>query len=191
MDYFMNGRVGETMGNRHPDALQGCYPCLGDDKWINISIFDEAEWQGFCRVLEHPTWTTEPEFATHEDRRRHHDVLDTHIARWTQQHERPHRHGPATGGWCACRRCVGPSTMHSLTPNSRRRGFFQPAYQEDCGTHLYPSAPFRMSVTDPKIRTGPVRLGGDNEYVYKTVMGYSDEEYQRLTAEGHVTTEYP
>ena len=48
-----------------------------------------------------------------------------------------------------------------------------------------------MSETDTRIRSGPVRLGEHNDYVYKTVLGYSDEEYQALTAEGHVTMDYP
>ena len=190
MDYFMNGRVGETMGNRQPHALQGCYPCLGDDKWINISIFDEAEWQGFCRVMEHPTWTTEPEFATHEDRRRYHDVLDTHIAEWTLQHDAHTVMGLLQGAGVPAGAVLDQADAFA-DPHLEARGFFQSAYQEDCGTHLYPSAPFRMSVTDPKIRTGPVRLGGDNEYVYKTVLGYSDGEYEALAAEGHITMEYP
>ena len=75
MDYFMNGRLSETLGNRHPYALQGCYPCLGDDKWVNISIFDDVQWQG----VQPSCWDTligptESQFATHHGRRSHQDA---------------------------------------------------------------------------------------------------------------------
>ena len=190
MDYFMNGRLNETLGNRHPYALQGCYPCAGDDKWVNISIFDDTQWQAFCEVLGHPGWTTESRFATHQDRRTHHDALDSHIAEWTQQRTPQvvmkllQEAGVPAGP-------VLDQADAYADEHLQARGFFQSAYQEDCGTYDYPSAPFRMSVTDPKIRSGPVRLGADNEYVYKTVMGYTDEEYESLTAEGHITMEFP
>ncbi len=190
MDYFMNERVGETLGNRHPYALQGCYPCRGDDKWVNISIFDEAQWQAFCGVLGHPSWAAEPQFATHEDRRQYHGALDEHIAQWARQHD------PETAMHLLQEAGVPAGAILDQAgayadPHLQDRGFFQPAYQQDCGTHLYPSAPFRMSETDPNIRSGPVRLGEHNEYVYKTVLGYSGEEYDALTAEGHITMEYP
>ena len=35
-----------------------------------------------------------------------------------------------------------------------------------------------------------MRLGEDNEYVYKRLLGYSDDEYARLEAEGHVGMDY-
>ena len=36
----------------------------------------------------------------------------------------------------------------------------------------------------------PCMLGQDNEYVYKNVMGYSDEEYQKFIEMGHVGMDY-
>ena len=68
---------------------------------------------------------------------------------------------------------------------------FQEAFQEDTGLSLYPRAPYKMSLTPPDIRRGPGRLGEDNEYVYKTVLGYSDEEYAKLESEGHISMDYP
>ena len=75
-------------------------------------------------------------------------------------------------------------------PHANERGFFEEIYQEDCGVHKYPGAPFRFAKTDTSIRRGPVRLGEDNEYVYRTVMGYSEEEYADFERLGHIGTEY-
>ncbi len=75
-------------------------------------------------------------------------------------------------------------------PHLIERGIFEEAYQEDTGTHLYPGAHYKMSKIPIKIRRGPVRLGEDNEYVYKTLMKISDEEYTELEREGHIGMDY-
>ena len=75
-------------------------------------------------------------------------------------------------------------------PHLAERGAFEEARQEDVGTHLYPGAPFKMSRTPPSIRRGPVRLGEDNEYVYKGLLSVSDAEYAELEREGHIGMDY-
>ena len=47
-----------------------------------------------------------------------------------------------------------------------------------------------MSESDVRIRRGPVMLGQDNEYVYKTLLKLSDAEYDELVEAGHIGEEY-
>ena len=68
---------------------------------------------------------------------------------------------------------------------------YQEVSQKDTGVHMYPRAPYTMSETPPDIRRGPVRLGEDNEYVYRTVLRYPESEYAQLEAEGHISMDYP
>ena len=49
---------------------------------------------------------------------------------------------------------------------------------------------WRAAETPNHLRRAAPRLGEDNEYVYKELLGYSDEEYQRLEADGHVGMDY-
>ncbi len=58
------------------------------------------------------------------------------------------------------------------------------------GTHLYPGMTWKMSKTQGSIRKPPVRLGEDNEYVYKTLLGVSNEEYAELENEEHIGMDY-
>lgn len=189
MDYSMNGRSQSTLGNRHPTALQGVYPCAGEDDWIAITIFDDRDWDLFRHAIGDPGWARADEFATHESRRANHDALDRRIASWTR--ERGHlaamshlqAHGVAAGA-------VLNQRDAAEDPHLNARGMFAEAFQEDVGTHLYPRAPFRMSRSDPRIERGPVRLGQDNEYVYKTLLKMSDAEYGALVESGHIGEEY-
>ena len=75
-------------------------------------------------------------------------------------------------------------------PHLSERGAFEEAYQEDVGIHLYPGAPFKMSRTPISIRRGPVRLGEDNEYVYKQLLSIPDERYCELERDGHIGMDY-
>ncbi|MCI0785717.1 MAG: hypothetical protein J4O09_05330, partial [Chloroflexi bacterium] len=70
------------------------------------------------------------------------------------------------------------------------REVFQEVFQEDTGTHRYPGPPYKMSESVINIRRGPVRLGEDNEYVYKTLLQTSGEDYSRLEQEGHIGMDY-
>ncbi|MEE8397744.1 MAG: CoA transferase, partial [Desulfobacterales bacterium] len=94
MDAGWNDREQKTLGNRHPTAVQGCYLCrgpepdeetarMGGERWINITINNDEEWQRFCSVLGNPAWSKDPKFATQEKRRKHHDEFDRHVATFT------------------------------------------------------------------------------------------------------------
>jgi len=54
---------------------------------------------------------------------------------------------------------------------------------------ICPTTGWKFSRTPIRIRRPPVRFGGDNEYVYKELLGISDEEYAELEREGHISTE--
>jgi crotonobetainyl-CoA:carnitine CoA-transferase CaiB-like acyl-CoA transferase len=189
MDYSMNGRSASTLGNRHPTAIQGVYPCAGEDRWLSLTIFDERDWELFCQAMGNPDWVSDPKFIDHESRRANHDDLDAHISDWTRQ--RTHReamealqsHGVAAGA-------VLDQRDADEDPHYLDRQIFEEASQEDVGTFKYPRAPFKMSRSPVKIERGPVRLGEDNEYVYKTLLQLSDEEYDELVESGHIGMDY-
>ena len=45
---------------------------------------------------------------------------------------------------------------------------------------------YKMSKTPGGIHLPAVRMGEHNEYVYKQILGFSDEEYAELEKEGHI-----
>ena len=52
LDYFANGRIAASMGNRDPNAApQGCYPCLGADAWCVLSCATEAQWGALAQLI--------------------------------------------------------------------------------------------------------------------------------------------
>ena len=189
MDYTMNGRSQSTLGNRDPFAIQGCYPCRGDDRWVCITIKDDDDWRGLCQAMGDPAWCQQDEFSDPAERYRRHDEIDDKISLWTKFLE-PYEimlllqeAGVAAGP-------VMDQRDAFTDPHLLQRGAFQEAFQEETGTHLYPGAPYQMSETPLRIRRGPVRLGEDNKYVYQELLGYTPQEYAILEEEGHIGMDY-
>jgi crotonobetainyl-CoA:carnitine CoA-transferase CaiB-like acyl-CoA transferase len=71
------------------------------------------------------------------------------------------------------------------------RNYFTPITHPAAGTHLYPGPLGKLQNTadGPPFRPAPT-LGQHNEYVYKEVIGLSDEEYAKLVDEQAIGTIY-
>ena len=192
MDYAMNSRVRGTVHNWHPSlamAPHNCYRCKGDDRWINITVTSEEEWRSLCKVMENPPWTSEERFADALHRIKNQEDLDRLIENWTVLHDNiALMHILQEAGVSAGAVYTAEDAYND--PQLKDRGFFQELTQEDCGTHLYPGLTWKASKTPNQLRTPPCRLGEHNEYVYKKVIGVSDEEYAQLEKDGHIGTDF-
>lgn len=86
LDHALTGRSVERSGNRLPWlAPQGCYPCLGHDKWVAITVGNDEEWAALASVVD-PSAGDDERFADVAGRIAHHDELDERIGAWTAHH---------------------------------------------------------------------------------------------------------
>ena len=109
MDYAMNGRDSSTIGNRHTSAIQGCYPCAGDDRWVNITLFDDGDWSAFCEAIGKPDWCSDERFSSHTEPLRQSEGTG-HVYRRVDTSARPLRgHAHTAGGGSSRRACDGPA----------------------------------------------------------------------------------
>lgn len=89
LDHSANGRQWARYGNLAPHrqcAPHGAYPTSGEDRWIAIACFDDADWLSLVQVLGLAVLLDDPSYATTEQRYRNHEALDTVI-------------GTATANW--------------------------------------------------------------------------------------------
>lgn len=82
---FSRSREQPTLrGNRDPRFAQGAYPCAGEDRWLVLSLRDDAEWQRFTLKTGLTALQVDARFASNTARLQHHDALDAAIAEWTR-----------------------------------------------------------------------------------------------------------
>lgn len=190
-DWTMNHRIQGTIGNRdvHGAAPSGVYACSGEDKWIAIDAWEDGEWRALVEVMGQPGLLTDERFATVLDRQQNYRALDAVIEAWTRGHD---SHGLAMR-LQAAGVAAGPiqeADEALRCPQLRERGFFERVEHKFTGTWDWPGMLFKMPASQTRIERPPVGLGEHNEYVYKTVLGVSDAEYDDLLARGEIGTEY-
>ena len=191
LDWSANNREWQRYGNRSPykpAAPHGAYRCLGDDRWIAIGCFTDAEWHACAHALDRREWLTDARFATLADRIAHHDQLDRLVNAATVAHD-------------------AYALMHQLQAAGVPAGVCQTA-QDRCendpqlaalewlteldGTKIgrWPVAevPFKLSATPAHVGgtvdRGAPCYGEDNEYVYGELLGMSSREIAALKDDG-------
>jgi len=86
LDEQLSGTVLQRNGNRAPwSAPQGVYPCRGEDRWVAVSVPDDAAWQRLATLLDDDggSLAGDDGLATVEGRSARHDELDDVLATWT------------------------------------------------------------------------------------------------------------
>jgi len=189
MDYMMNGRVATTRGNRDPWYVQGVYQCTGDDEWIAITLGNEKQWESFCKVIGRPELGVDERFQSLEKMFTHHDIIDEILSAWTKTIDVDVAfHLLQQAGISAGPLLNEPRAFDNA--HLKAREFFVEIDAPEVGKHLYAGSPFKLSKAPLEIAKPPVRLGEDNEYVYKTVLGFSHEDYQHLISLGQIGMDY-
>ena len=192
MDYAINGRIAGRTGNRLPHAApHGVYPCQGVDRWIAIAIFNDEQWQSFCKVIGNPNWTEDSKFRTLLDRKRNEDELDNLIAAWTcsRQAEQVETSMQAAGVPTSI---VEKSSDLFEDVQLKYRSFFKSLNHPEMGKPAYQQqADYILSKTPREITMPSPCLGEHNEYVYKELLGMTDDEIADHIADGSITTGLP
>ena len=188
MDYTMNKKVRERMGNRHPSmAPHGCYRCRGEDEWVVIAIPSDAAWQRFCQVVGQPSWAEDTTFSDMLGRYEHQDELNRLLEAWTLKHDHYEvmrilqQAGVPAGPVLDGKELVEE-------PHLNEHGLFEMVTHPEAGTHPYIGMYAKFSKTPGSIRMPAPCLGEHNQYVFGELLGLSQEEMVQLEEEGIIGT---
>jgi crotonobetainyl-CoA:carnitine CoA-transferase CaiB-like acyl-CoA transferase len=180
LDFALNGRDPERLGNRSPwFAPQGCYPCAGDDAWLVVSVRDDVEWAALAGALGHPEWAEDERFAGVLGRHRHHDEIDALIAEWTR--------GLDSGEAMRLLQAAGVTAAAVLNPKQvlfdphlRERGYFDEVEQAGEKRPLAKQLGARFSAFEAGARGPAPKLGEHNREVLGGLLGLSDADLAEL-----------
>jgi crotonobetainyl-CoA:carnitine CoA-transferase CaiB-like acyl-CoA transferase len=176
------------LGNRHPEyAPRGCYPCAGDDRWIAISMTDDAAWGALCAEAG---FDAKRAALRGDERIEMHDALDAEIARWTARHDQIElMHRLQARGVAACAVLDARDLVED--PHLAARGFFVTITHPDAGTYPFPGQPIHLSETPATFRRPAPGLGEHNREVLGGLLGMTDAELEELHAAGVIADQPP
>ncbi len=170
LDYTVNGREQQPLGAGHPDYRPyGTYQCAArgddDDRWIAITVTSEAELAALADVAGQPSWTSLQA-----------DALDSELASWTRTQQAEVLMQQLQSAGVPAGVVQTPEDLRN-DPQLAHRGHFWMLDHPTMGHRAYDGPSFRLSETPAELTKAAPLLGEDNEYVYKDIVGMSDDEY--------------
>ncbi len=186
-----HGRIWERYGNRSPfkaAAPHGAYPCEGDDRWLALSCFDEAEWQALVAVAGQREWLDDARFATLAQRLANQDALDTAIGAWSTGQERYDLMARLQAAGVPAGVCQNMQDRYETDPQLAHLEWLTELSGTEIGSWPVAEVPVKMSETPPHMG-GPIGRGApcygeDNAYVYGELLGMSTDDMETLRKEG-------
>jgi len=174
------------IGNRHPEmAPHGVFPCAGDDRWVALAIHDDTDWQRL-RALIGAAWADDPELATTVGRQRNLDRVETELAGWTRSQDNA---ALAARLQSAGLDAAAVADLQDLLvdPQLAHRGHFNTLPHAVLGDYLVEALGLRFAASQPRFSRPAPCLAGDNEQVYREMLGMSGEEFAELSTAGVLT----
>ncbi len=189
-DVFVNLQLGEKpqrFGNRDKyRAPQGLYTSA-DERLVALTVNDDAAWVGLTSVLGRSDLAEDPRLRGVAGRQAAHDELDEAITAWVS----------SVGADDAFRLLQGAGVAAAVLHDERSfvedpqvaaRGWIQPLHGRDVGT--FPHLGHAFSGIPLAWDRGAPALGEHNEYVFKDLLGLSDDDYQLLVKKRVATEDY-
>ena len=183
LEHGLTGRVRERRGNDHPTmAPHGCYPCLGDDKWVTIAVRNETEWRDLCQAIGMPELADDARFSTLRSRLENRSALNEIIGVWTSERDRYEvtsllqGRGIPAGPVIDC----GPDTYDD--PHLQERAYFQEVVHRDAGTYPMSGPIWKLAGGPEPLHAPAPCLGEHNEYVLGQILGFQGPRLDELEA---------
>ena len=184
IEYQLTGDRSERSGNTDENFYpHGVFKALGDDSWVAIAVTDQDQWRTLAKIVDAPADLMELNL---EQRRQRSDVLEKSINAWISSLA-PEKAMEILqeAGVPASASFTSEQLTHSDHLNER--GFFEMLDDRNGESRLLPTLPWHWD-GDITLNFGrPPDLGGDTRFVLRSILGYSDEDIDRMEKAGALT----
>jgi benzylsuccinate CoA-transferase BbsF subunit len=185
LDYEMNGRS----PGRHANADElmaphNVYQCWGVDRWVAIAVETDEEFAALARVMGRPELAADTRFVDAASRKRNEAEIDEIVSAWTRARDRDFiANMLVQEGIAAAPSRDADDLFHD--PHLSARGALVEVDHPEVGVRRFAGAPWIMSGCDVEAVHAPL-LGEHNDYVFRQLLGISEEELDGLQRDGVV-----
>jgi len=184
INYVVNGVEDSRMGNSCSYAApHGVYRCKGEDRWCAIAVFNDAEWESFCKVISNAPWAQDPKFSTLRGRKENEEELDRLVEGWTINYNAEE----------VMRRMQDAGVAAGVVQNAKdlyedsqlkERAYFWVMEHKELGKFSHLGQPSILSKTPAKPYRPAPCLGEHTEYVCRELLGMSESEFNEFLIDG-------
>jgi crotonobetainyl-CoA:carnitine CoA-transferase CaiB-like acyl-CoA transferase len=183
-----------TTGDEHPGpgsrsdryAPQGVYPCAGADRWIAISVVDDASWWRLAELAA----MADLALLGATERQRRHDEIDERLASWTVGTDHVELAWQLQGLGVAAAPVVDAPLLAADPHLAAREAFFTVDHPS-AGPETWPHTPIRFVGRRRPAPRSAGRLGEHNHEVLVGEAGLGEDEYRALVDGGALADRPP
>jgi benzylsuccinate CoA-transferase BbsF subunit len=187
-DCSANNRIQERSGNeRAPRAPHGVFRCLGQDRWIAISAWQDETWAALCKVLGDPAFARAPQLATAHGRWLNRHTIDQGISAITCYWDAEDLMSALQIAGVPAGVVRTAADIVDDDPQLRYRGHWVRLVHPEMGESVYNAPPFRINDA-PTTPVAPAPLLGQHtNEVLAAILGLSATEIEALQREDVLT----
>jgi benzylsuccinate CoA-transferase BbsF subunit len=178
------GEVMERRGNRAEGAApHSVYPCRGEDRWIAITVFSDAEWRHLCEALGDDGLGNDARFATTAGRVENEDALDVLVAAHTRERDAFELMAALQAAGVEAGAVQSADDLNR-DPQLEHRGHFQTLRHEHLGELRFEHYGILLSDHPRRLRTPGPNLGEHTHEILREQIGMTADEVEGLVASG-------
>lgn len=132
-----------------------------------------------CAVMERPDLAADERYASVEGRMENQEVLESIIGEWAAARSVAEIESVLEAAGIPYAKVASVAEV-ARSPQIQAREMIVEAEHPTLGTIRMPGNPIKMEKSPPTVRKAPPSVGEDNDHVYRTVLGLSDDEVDEL-----------
>ncbi|MDP6688247.1 MAG: CoA transferase, partial [Alphaproteobacteria bacterium] len=183
LNYHRDGVVAGRRGNRDDEAApHNAYRCR-DGKWLALSCWSDEEFHELARTLGAPDMADDPRFSTEPKRRDSIKALDDKLAKVMALRDASTTAGELQKAGLAA---YPVNDIADLLEDTQlaSRDMWRVREHGEIGPQTYGFPGFDLSLTPGEITGAAPLLGGDNDHVFRDLLGLGDDEYEAYARAG-------
>ncbi|WP_441962189.1 CoA transferase [Mycolicibacterium houstonense] len=166
------------------DAPWGLFPAAGADRWVAVTVRDDADWRALCAVIDRPDLAADERLGTRSGRHAQRERIDEAVRAWTSAHPAPEAMGLLQAAGVPAGAALSATEVADWDYYVQRR-----AFREEL--HPHADEPFTMEnvqihsdrIADPPLRQAPL-LGEQTREIASELLGLADADIDDLIAAG-------
>ena len=184
LSYQMSGQQPPRIGNRDQfQAPQGVFRCAGEDQWVALSCWSDAEWLALADVIGRSDLRNDPDLCTAYGRKAREGELEAVIAVWAVRHSRK-------DAAAILQRAGVPAAPVATTedvtndPGLAARDYWVQLPHPECTGARHAGIPWRFSGTPLWVQAPAPTLGQHTDEVLRQVLELADADIAHLREVG-------